>query len=194
MRARPYATTSPTRLAAALLEVAARIGLDGASVREVASHAGVSIGAVQHHFPTKDEMLAYSFRALAERVLTRLSTVDPDIDPARTLFAALSQLLPLDDQRTAEAHVMAAFTVRAATSPSLSTIRHTTLFTMRTAVSAVLIRMGTAEPETRAALLLAAVNGLALDAVASPELYPPEYLTHALHTQIQLSLDGADAH
>ncbi|NGP07250.1 TetR family transcriptional regulator [Rhodococcus sp. 14C212] len=194
MRARPYATTSPTRLAAALLEVAARIGLDGASVREVASHAGVSIGAVQHHFPTKDEMLAYSFRSLAERVLTRLSTVDPDIDPARTLFAALSQLLPLDEPRTAEAHVMAAFTVRAATSPSLSTIRHTTLFTMRTAVSAVLIRMGTAEPETRAALLLAAVNGLALDAVASPELYPPEYLTHALHTQIQLSLDGADAH
>ncbi|MGX7732413.1 TetR/AcrR family transcriptional regulator [Rhodococcus sp. 2H158] len=194
MRARPYATTSPTRLAAALLEVAARIGLDGASVREVASHAGVSIGAVQHHFPTKDEMLAYSFRSLAERVLTRLSTVDPDIDPARTLFAALSQLLPLDEQRTAEAHVMAAFTVRAATSPSLSTIRHTTLFTMRTAVSAVLIRMGTAEPETRAALLLAAVNGLALDAIASPELYPPEYLTHALHTQIQLSLDGADAH
>ncbi|AUM19531.1 TetR family transcriptional regulator [Rhodococcus ruber Chol-4] len=193
MRARPYATTSPTRLAAALLEVAARIGLDGASVREVASHAGVSIGAVQHHFPTKDEMLAYSFRSLAERVLTRLSTVDPDIDPARTLFAALSQLLPLDEQRTAEAHVMAAFTVRAATSPSLSTIRHTTLFTMRTAVSAVLIRMGTAEAETRAALLLAAVNGLALDAIASPELYPPEYLTHALHTQIQLSLDGADA-
>ncbi|WP_395705427.1 TetR/AcrR family transcriptional regulator [Rhodococcus ruber] len=193
MRARPYATTSPTRLAAALLEVAARIGLDGASVREVASHAGVSIGAVQHHFPTKDEMLAYSFRSLAERVLTRLSTVDPDIDPARTLFAALSQLLPLDEQRSAEAHVMAAFTVRAATSPSLSTIRHTTLFTMRTAVSAVLIRMGTAEAETRAALLLAAVNGLALDAIASPELYPPEYLTHALHTQIQLSLDGADA-
>ncbi|MCF8786532.1 TetR/AcrR family transcriptional regulator [Rhodococcus ruber] len=193
MRARPYATTSPTRLAAALLEVAARIGLDGASVREVASHAGVSIGAVQHHFPTKDEMLAYSFRSLAERVLTRLSTVDPDIDPARTLFAALSQLLPLDEQRTAEAHVMAAFTVRAATSPSLSTIRHTTLFTMRTAVSAVLIRMGTAEAETQAALLLAAVNGLALDAIASPELYPPEYLTHALHTQIQLSLDGADA-
>ncbi|MDX5310725.1 MAG: TetR family transcriptional regulator [Rhodococcus sp. (in: high G+C Gram-positive bacteria)] len=193
MRARPYATTSPTRLAAALLEVAARIGLDGASVREVASHAGVSIGAVQHHFPTKDEMLAYSFRSLAERVLTRLSTIDPDIDPARTLFAALSQLLPLDEQRTAEAHVMAAFTVRAATSPSLSTIRHTTLFTMRTAVSAVLIRMGTAEAETRAALLLAAVNGLALDAIASPELYPPEYLTHALHTQIQLSLDGADA-
>lgn len=192
MRARPYATTSPSRLAAALFEVAARTGLEGASVREVASHAGVSIGAVQHHFPTKDEMLSFSFRALADKVLARLSAVDPDIDPSRTLFAALSQLLPLDDQRSREAHVMAAFAVRAATSPDLSDIRHRTLFTMRTGLSAVLIRMGAPEAETRAALLIATVNGLALDAITSPSLYPPEYLTHALETQIRLALHGAD--
>ncbi len=152
MRARPYATTNPHRLAAALLQVAARSGLDSASVREVASEAGVSIGAVQHHFPTKDEMLAFAFRALADRVLGRLSSTDPDIDPSRTLFAALSQLLPLDEQRASEAQVMAAFAVRAATSPPLGAIRHATLFTMRTGVSAVLIRMGTPEPETRASL------------------------------------------
>ncbi|MFD6859863.1 TetR/AcrR family transcriptional regulator [Rhodococcus sp. NPDC060086] len=191
MRARPYATTSPTRLAAALLEVAARSGLESASVREVASQAGVSIGAVQHHFPTKDEMLAYAFRALADRVLARLATVDPDIDPTRTLFAALSQLLPLDDQRGSEAHVMAAFAVRAATSPSLSSIRSSVLFTIRTGLATVLIHMGVPDPETRAALLVAAVNGLALDATSSPDLYPREYLTHALHTQIHLMLDAA---
>ncbi|NLV80141.1 MAG: TetR/AcrR family transcriptional regulator [Rhodococcus sp.] len=190
MRARPYATTSPTRLAAALLEVAARGGLESASVREVATEAGVSIGAVQHHFPTKDEMLAYSFRALADRVLTRLASVDPDIDPGRTLFAALSHLLPLDDQRGSEVHVMGAFSVRAATSPSLSTIRGAALFTIRTGVSSVLIRMGTPDPETRAALLVAAVTGLAADATASPELYPREFLTHSLHTQIRLVLDA----
>ncbi len=194
MRARPYATTSPTRLAAALLEVAARSGLEAASVREVANEAGVSIGAVQHHFPTKDEMLAYSLRALSDRVLTRLANVDPDIDPARTLFAALSQLLPLDEQRGSEVHVMAAFAVRAVTSPSLSVIRSSTLFTVRTGIATVLIRLGAPDPETRATLLLAAVHGLALDAASSPDLYPREYLTHALHTQIQLALHGADAH
>lgn len=194
MRVRPYATTSPTRLAAALLEVAARGGLEAASVREVASQAGVSIGAVQHHFPTKDEMLVYSYRALADRVLTRLSSVDPDIDPARTLFAALSQLLPLDDQRRSEAHVMSAFAVRAATSPSLGAIRSATLFTIRTGLTTVLIKLGTPDPETRAALLVSTVTGLSADATASPELYPREYLTHALHTQIQLTLAAADAY
>ncbi|UYP19250.1 TetR family transcriptional regulator [Rhodococcus sp. Z13] len=194
MRTRPYATTSPTRLAAALLEVAARSGLDAASVREVANEAGVSIGAVQHHFPTKDEMLAFSFRTLADRVLNRLSNVDPDIDPGRTLFAALSQLLPLDETRGNEVHVMSAFTVRAVTSPSLSAVRSATLFTIRTGISRLLLEAGTPDAETRAALLLAAVNGLALDAAASPELYPREYLTHALHTQVQLALAGADVH
>ncbi|MBS9374269.1 TetR/AcrR family transcriptional regulator [Rhodococcus sp. B50] len=194
MRTRPYVTTSPTRLAAALLEVAARNGLDAASVREVANEAGVSIGAVQHHFPTKDEMLAYSFRTLSDRVLNRLTNVDPDIDPARTLFSALSQLLPLDEQRGSEVHVMSAFTVRAVTSPTLSAIRTATLFTIRTGIARVLIRAGTPDPETRAALLLSAANGLALDAAASPELHPREYLTHALHAQVQLVLDGADAH
>lgn len=193
MRTRPYATTSPTRLAAALLEVAARNGLESASVREVASEAGVSIGAVQHHFPTKEEMLAYSFRTLADRVLARLSAVDPDIDPARTLFAALSQLLPLDDQRGSELHVMAAFTVRAVTSPTLRAIRTATLFTIRTGLARILIRTGVPDPETRAALLLSTVNGLALDAASSPDLYPREYLTHALHTQVRLALDDRDA-
>ncbi len=194
MRTRPYITTSPTRLAAALLDVAARNGLDAASVREVANEAGVSIGAVQHHFPTKDEMLAYSFRTLSDRVLNRLTNVDPDIDPARTLFSALSQLLPLDEERGSEVHVMSAFAVRAVTSPTLSAIRTATLFTIRTGIARVLIRAGTPDPETRAALLLSAANGLALDAAASPELYPREYLTHALHAQVQLVLDGADAH
>ncbi|WP_241387294.1 TetR/AcrR family transcriptional regulator [Rhodococcus sp. CH91] len=194
MRTRPYATTSPTRLAAALFDVAARNGLDAASVREVANEAGVSIGAVQHHFPTKDEMLAYSFRTLSDRVLTRLTNVDPDIDPARTLFSALSQLLPLDDERDSEVHVMSAFTVRAVTSPTLSAIRTATLFTIRTGIARVLIRTGTPDAETRAALLLSAVHGLALDAASSPDLYPREYLTHALHTQVRLVLDGADVH
>lgn len=194
MRTRPYATTSPTRLAAALLEVAARNGLESASVREVANEAGVSIGAVQHHFPTKEEMLAYSFRTLADRVLARLSGIDPDIDPARTLFSALSQLLPLDEQRGSEVHVMSAFTVRAVTSPTLSAIRTATLFTIRTGITRILVHTGAPDPETRAALLLAAVNGLALDAASSPDLYPREYLTHALHTQVRLTLDGADAH
>lgn len=179
-------------MAAALFDVAANAGLDGASVREVAKQAGVSIGAVQHHFSTKDEMFAFALRTLVDKILTRLAGVDRHDDPTHALFTALAQLLPLDEQRSREAHVMAAFAVRAATSPALAEIRRTTLFTIRTGLSAVLIGIGTPEAETRAALLLATVDGLGLDAIGSPALYPAEYLEHALGTQIRLTLQGAD--
>ncbi|MEU2001149.1 TetR/AcrR family transcriptional regulator [Rhodococcus sp. NPDC019627] len=192
MRERRYSSTSPEHLAAALFDVAAQAGLEGASVREVAKRAGVSIGAVQHHFSTKDEMFAFALRTLVDKLLTRLADVDQGGDPARGLFSALSQLLPLDEARSREAHVMAGFAVRAATSASLAEIRRTTLFTIRTKLSAVLIGMGVHEAETRAALLLAAVDGLALHALGSPALYPPEYLEHALDNQIAMVLQGAE--
>ena len=192
MRERRYSSTSPEHLAAALFDVAAESGLEGASVREVAKRAGVSIGAVQHHFSTKDEMFAFALRTLVDTLLTRLAEIDRGGDPTEDLFAAMSQLLPLDESRSREAHVRAAFAVRAATSPSLAEIRRTTLFTIRTGLSAVLIGIGTPEAETRAALLLATVDGLALEAIGSPDLYPAEYLEHALNVQIGMTLLGAD--
>ena len=91
MRERRYSSTSPERLAAALFDVAAESGLEGASVREVAKRAGVSIGAVQHHFSTKDEMFAFALRTLVDKLLARLSEVERGGDPARALFAAMTQ-------------------------------------------------------------------------------------------------------
>ncbi|WP_424808845.1 TetR/AcrR family transcriptional regulator [Rhodococcus sp. 27YEA15] len=192
MPERRNSATNPELLAAALFDVAAESGLDNASVREVAKSAGVSIGAVQHHFSTKDEMLAFALRTLVDRLLTRLPDAGSGTGPHRELFDALSQLLPLDEQRGREVHVLSAFAVRAATNSALAEIRRTFLFTARTALSGALIGVGTPEAETRAALLLATVNGLALDAVSNPSMYPADYLTYALETQIRLTLHDAD--
>lgn len=188
MRERRNSSTSPDLLAAALFDVAAEHGLENASVREVAKKAGVSIGAVQHHFSTKDDMFAYALRALADRLLTGLTASAVEADPQSSLFHALAHLLPLDAQRTRDVHVLAAFSVRAATSDSLADIHRKMLFAIRTTLSSILIRLDVPEAETRAALLLSAVNGLAVDALGSSSLYPAQYLEHALRTQISLTL------
>lgn len=188
MPERRKSATNPDLLATALFDVAAESGLENASVREVAKRADVSIGAVQHHFSTKDEMLTFALRTLAERMLSRLTQSPAGTDPHIVLFQALSQLLPLDEQRTREAHVLAAFAIRAVTSESLSEIRRTMLFTIRTGICAVLIGIRLPEAETRAALLLATVDGLALDAIGNPGMYPPHYLEYALESQIKLTL------
>ncbi|QNG20995.1 TetR/AcrR family transcriptional regulator [Rhodococcus triatomae] len=192
MRERRYSSTSPELLAAALFDVAAAAGLDNTSVREVAKKAGVSIGAVQHHFATKESMFAYALRAVVDRIHRRIATVH-EADAEQALVAMLGQLLPLDEDRAREAHVLAAFSVRAATTPSLATIRRQARFAVRTLLSSVLIESGVPDAEARAALLLSCAEGLALAAVGAPEDHPAVYLTRALELQVRMTLWDADA-
>lgn len=60
------------RTADAVLRVLVAEGFEGVSVRKVAALAEVSIGAVQHHFPTKDAMLAGAMDRASARFLARL--------------------------------------------------------------------------------------------------------------------------
>lgn len=55
----------------AAVRVLARDGLDGLSVRRVASEAEVSIGAVQHHYATKDALLVAAYERVTEQFRER---------------------------------------------------------------------------------------------------------------------------
>ncbi|MFZ1361527.1 MAG: TetR/AcrR family transcriptional regulator [Candidatus Nanopelagicales bacterium] len=87
-------------------------GMDAVSLRDVAQEAGVSMGAVQHYFKTKDDMLLFALGYMRERVLPRLqSALDklPDPTTRERTRAAITLMLPLDKQSTQEATVNIAF-------------------------------------------------------------------------------------
>jgi TetR/AcrR family transcriptional regulator, transcriptional repressor of bet genes len=93
------------QIATAVLRLVTTRGVEAASLRTVASEAGVSMGAVQHYFTTKDEMLrfalAYGNTLLAERG-TRLGAERKPATPHETFRLFCTLLLPLDeDSRTA---------------------------------------------------------------------------------------------
>ncbi|MBD0322936.1 MAG: TetR family transcriptional regulator [Aldersonia sp.] len=187
---RQYASTSPELLAEALFDIAAARGLEAASVREVAAAAGVSIGAVQHHFATKDEMFGFAFAQLVSRVRARVTRIDPSAPLPDRLAAALRQLLPLDRQREREARVMTAFAVRASTSPALAAIQREILAGIRRELAGLLHSARVPRPELRAILLLAAVDGLTLDMLSSASLYSPDEVADALDEQIGMVLSN----
>ncbi|WP_245568756.1 TetR/AcrR family transcriptional regulator [Nocardia concava] len=184
---RKYGSTSREQLTDAVFAIAGAKGLDAASIREVASAAEVSIGAVQHHFTTKDELYAFAFEQLTARVRARMGDIDPGAPLADRLITALSQLLPLDAVREHEARVMVSFAARAATSGTLAEIQRRTLTEIRHELEEQLTAANLPNPATRAALLLAAVDGLALDAV-SAGIYSPDDLTAALSLQVRALL------
>ena len=158
------------RVTSAVLAVADEHGLDRATVREVAARAGVSIGTVQHYFPTKDAMLVAAFEEVVRRIRARIDALRLSGGTRDNLVSVLRELLPLDDQRATEVRVQLAFNARAMTDPELAAVQRAILTELHQALSAVLAALpgaSAAEAATTAHLLVAAADGLALHAVTS---------------------------
>jgi len=159
-------------LTEAVLGIVGERGLDQVSVREVATAAGVSIGTVQHYFPTKERMLAAAYTEAVRRIRARLQALRVGPDPRRHMTLVLRQLLPLDERRVAESRVYLAFAAAAATSASLAEIQQEVLTELHTALTdAFATAWGDAAPRARCRLaahaVIALADGLALHAVTT---------------------------
>lgn len=104
-------------IAEAVLTIAARDGLDAASVRDVATEAGVSAGMVQHYFRSRDEMLQFACDYMVDRTgrLTRerIATLPEPRSIRDILRAIFEQMLPLDEERRVGIRIWMAFLARA---------------------------------------------------------------------------------
>jgi TetR/AcrR family transcriptional regulator, transcriptional repressor of bet genes len=91
-------------IASAVVRLVTSKGVEAASLRAVAAEAGVSMGAVQHYFTTKDQMLLFALEYGNGILGTRIQELLAERQPATLresirLIGAL--LLPLDaDSRT----------------------------------------------------------------------------------------------
>lgn len=191
----PQSPSSPSPRAElvtdAVLGIVAERGLDHVSVREVAAAAGVSIGTVQHYFPTKDALLAGAYTEVLRRIRTRMRSVELGPDARRNLSAVLRELLPLDDRRTREARMQIAFATRAAVAPALAEIQRTALAELRDALTeAFALAWGGNAPAGRcrhaAQAAVAVADGLALHAISSGGWLSARRLTATL----ELTLDA----
>ncbi|MFI0150173.1 TetR/AcrR family transcriptional regulator [Streptomyces lydicus] len=156
----------------ALWRIASTRGLDGASLRDVAAEAGISLGRLQHYFRTKDEMLVFALqhinRLAAGRIRERIESLDQEPTPRAVLRACLSGMLPLDDKSRIGLLVGAAYYARAVHDPALRAEAQHGIPQLRAFFADQLRRAagrGELPPERatedEAMLLISAVDGLA---------------------------------
>jgi TetR/AcrR family transcriptional regulator, transcriptional repressor of bet genes len=112
-------------IAESVWRLMARGGMEAVTMRHVAADAGMSLGQVQHYFASKDALLTFAYDLVTDRVATRVSLRDdphPDEDPEprEVIRNALVEMLPLDDERTLDAHVWFAFLAKAAVAPEVA--------------------------------------------------------------------------
>ncbi len=175
------------RLTEVLLEVVADVGLEGASIRAIAARAGVSIGTVQHYFPTKDDMIRQAYRHVGADLGTR---AEERANRATSVKGAIREvmleLLPLDARRTAALRVSVAFAARAMFVPELAAELRRDLRELQDAIAAAFAEAGVAEPAREAMIALAVTSGL-----AEPLLFgdgTPEEVVAALDAYLDRAL------
>ncbi|MEU9076624.1 TetR family transcriptional regulator C-terminal domain-containing protein [Kitasatospora sp. NPDC048538] len=87
------------QIAEALLRIAATDGLKSASMRAVATEAGVSLRLVQYYFTTKEGLLLDAFARLGTQLQARMQRWIGDARaPREVVTAILSSILPTDEE------------------------------------------------------------------------------------------------
>ncbi|WP_102143224.1 TetR/AcrR family transcriptional regulator [Mycobacterium hubeiense] len=87
--------TTKARVRAAALDLVGEQGLDATTIRQVAAHAGVSVGVVQHHYKTKAELADDVRTWVTARLVDAASaaTGGARVDAARPELVAFDDLM-----------------------------------------------------------------------------------------------------
>lgn len=180
----------------AIHRIAAREGLEGVSVRVVAAEAGLSVGAVQREFRTKDELLRFALDFSIAEVADRFSRIrigPESLTFAEGMRAVLVDLLPTDDRRRAQARIWAAFYARAAVDPGFAEVLAELDTRARANLAAALdyardqgeLAPGR-DPEALAELLLVMIDGLWLTCARLPDEDSLDGLRAAIDAAVDL--------
>jgi|SRR5690625_2655118 len=150
-----------------MIDIIAGYGFDGLSVRGLAAAAGVSVGAVQHHFPSKSAMVEAAMAAVESTAFERYAQLDQIAEPADKLHAVADLLIP-GEGTDRIARVWIAFAARAAVDDKTSDT-YTRLWTRLRSGLRLLIAASSGRSETAADAaheLLSLLDGLTLSVIA----------------------------
>lgn len=167
-------------IARAAAEVIAEAGIEGFRLKDVGTKAQCTTGAIAYYYDSKDELLTGAIQYVAH--LLGVDTLDPDISLEEFVF----NLLPLDEEGVFACKVWLAWAgriVHIVHSGQLGTTARSLFSANLNHIESILRenqRQGRVRDdldlETEAKALAAYIDGLAINAIFSPEVWNPEQL------------------
>ena len=157
----------------ATLRIIGRKGLDGVTHRAVAAEAGMSLGAVTHHFKTRDIMVDTALRYALAREVGRLRAFAFSLQGSAfeldAWIDALVDWYARELKSEGEIHIACyeAFLAAARSSRHRGVVEQW-FETWRQSAELALRAAGSSEPRSHAELFVAALIGLLLQQLAMP--------------------------
>lgn len=169
-----------THLLDAALRAFARHGYEGASMREIATEAGVAPGLIYHYFPGKEGVLQALFERSAGLVMEAFARVADIAEPRARLAALIRTSASLVREHREFWQVsygvryQHAVVAGLAEGIALQSQAWIGLFT------ALFVELGRPDPETNSRLLFAAMDGVFQHFVLDPAHYPLDRVVERL--------------
>lgn len=184
-------------LVAATWRIIARHGIEGATMRDIATEAGFANGALKPYFPTKDDLLTFAFGHVFNQTNERMEQSTAGHTGLAALRAFCHEILPLDDTRLQEARIVIPFWQKALMDPSKATLNEESMRQWRSRLHEHL-REARAAGEIHTTVpdadivghLMTVVLGAQITAVLSPAEHSPARLITQLEGYLRVLSTG----
>jgi AcrR family transcriptional regulator len=167
-------------------------GIERASIRRIASEAGMSTGALRHYFSNQDELLLFIMEYFLARGRERSENISWSTNPLNAVRETLLELVPVNQDKQTETGVWLVFAIRSLTSAALNAKKDELTegeYILMEALLEILIKAGyinkTINIEIETLRLAVIIEGLSIHALLRPDIFTIEkteqIITHHLN-------------
>jgi AcrR family transcriptional regulator len=165
-------------IARAACDVILELGLENARLSEIGARAGVTTGAVQHYFRSKEDLLLHAKNYLFDQLYERVKAGLENVVGAERLLALASVMLPTDEDTIRAYRLLEAFRGRAIGDKALLKLQHkrdkASIEMLEREISALaetgLVAEGL-DPKREALAFSALLDGLGATVMANPKAF-----------------------
>lgn len=201
MNRRSYHRASETErredLIAATLDCIAEFGIRGATVRQIATRAGVTGGLIRHYFAGKDQMLQAAYRQVMTGITDEAIRAATEGGDARTRlrrFIVANVTPPVTDPRTLS--LWAAFISHIPLDPTFAAIHRENYLTFLEALEALLLALHAEQGRTvsreecraHAIAVNGLIDGLWLEGTLAADLFADKGLAETALSSVEAVL------
>ncbi|MDY0404307.1 TetR family transcriptional regulator C-terminal domain-containing protein [Virgibacillus sp. 179-BFC.A HS] len=169
------------KIARATWQVILDKGMEGATVRNIAKEAGLSLGALRYYFKSQDELLVYAMELVKNRATKRITAVSKkELPPKEMAIEILMEIVPTNAQTRAEMEVWLAFVTYMKPRKHAKLHINDDILQGMEKIMQYLSATGNLRAELDVSIeterLYAFIDGLALHALLHPEHLSPEQI------------------
>jgi DNA-binding transcriptional regulator YbjK len=156
----------------AAIEVMARVGLAGLSMRVVASQAQIPLGALSYYFDDKSDLVAQAFQQLSDREIDRVVRAAEQLDPtmpAEQLADLMADMI-IDGFSSPQGAIVTRYELvtEASRDERLRPMFEAWYAAMVPALSRLFRDLGSHQPELDSRTVMAVMAGLEIDNIYRP--------------------------